>query len=53
MNEHCPQCDGENAEYVTELTDNGEKSVWIIVCQCSDCGEEKILYPEFPDYSGF
>lgn len=49
----CPQCGSENADYITELSDNDENTLLIIVCQCPDCGEETIVYPEFPDYSGF
>lgn len=45
MNDKCPQCGSENAEL---MNDEG-----VIVCQCPDCGEETVTYPEFPEYSGF
>lgn len=53
MNDKCPQCGSEKADCVSDVFDNGENTVYIVVCQCPDCGEETVTYPEFPEYTGF
>ena len=49
----CPQCGSENTESVIDVSEVSGQSVVILLCQCHDCGEETVIWPEFPDYTGF